>query len=150
MEEEDKVHGLLEIVPVEMRVKLLEEQEKSKLVEYADLKEEMLHRVDTQVENRGNTKVGWVGMEDQWDETWDGQDNQQEESEDWTGESWEQSGWIGAAYNPAKGTGKGKGGKGKGKGKGDNNCKNNAGWKHPKGRGKGEGTGYDQKGGGKK
>ena len=154
MEEEDKVHGLLEIVPVEMRVKLLEEQEKGKFVEYEDLKEEILYRVETQVENKGNKKLGWVGVEDEWDESWDDQEQRQDESEDWTGESWEQSGWIGAAYNPAKGTGKGKGGKGKdgkgkGKGKGDNGGKNNGGWKDPKGKGKGKGAGYDPKGGGR-
>ena len=80
MEEEDKVHGLLEIVPADMRVKLLEEQEKGKFVDYEDLKEEILYRVETQVENRGAKKVGWVGMDDEWSETWEGAEYQEEEA----------------------------------------------------------------------
>ena len=51
MDDEDKVHGLLEMLPSDLRVKMLEEQEKGKLATYADLKEEVLYRIEVRAES---------------------------------------------------------------------------------------------------
>ena len=153
MDEEDRVHGLLEIVPTEMRVKLLEEQEKGKYVDYDDLKEEILYRVETHCENKGGKKLGWVGKEDVedeenpdvWtDEQWGAYIGQcvntaYEQGEGygtWTDEQWNNymGQCINAAYNPSKGAGKGTG---KSKGKGSDKLGKGQG-KTPKGGGKGD------------
>ena len=52
MEEAGKVHGLLEIVPVDLRLNMLEEQEKGKFIHCEDLKKEVLYRFETQLESR--------------------------------------------------------------------------------------------------
>ena len=46
MSEDDRVHGLLEIIPADLRVKLLEDPEKGKIVDYDDLTEEIIYRAE--------------------------------------------------------------------------------------------------------
>ena len=60
MEDEDKVHGLLEILPADLRVKMLEEQEKGKLSTYEDLKEEVLYRVEVRAGNLPPKRINSV------------------------------------------------------------------------------------------
>ena len=70
-------YGLLEILPADLRVKLLEEQEKGKLSTYEDLKEEVLYRVEVRAENLPVKKINAVpggeekeegAQEQSWDE----------------------------------------------------------------------------------
>ena len=53
MSEDDRVHGLLEIIPADLRVMFLDEQEKGKSVDYDYLREEIPYRVETHNKHKG-------------------------------------------------------------------------------------------------
>ena len=75
MDEEDRIHGLLEIVPTELRLNFLEEQEKGNFNDYWELKEDMQYRVTAHNENRGTAAKRGNGVA--WEE------DLGEQGEDW-------------------------------------------------------------------
>ena len=92
MDDDDKVRGLLEILPADLRVKMLEEQEKGKLGTYEDLKEESLYRIEVRAENLPMKKINAVpegeeGEEGAQERSWDEYDTDEYGIQ-----------WINAAY----------------------------------------------------
>ena len=91
MSEDDRVHGLLEIIPADLRVKLLEEQEKGKFVEYDDLREEIVYRVETHNEHKGGKKINLVRGEQEQEECSEEEWKEWNEWSEWNqGEEWQE------------------------------------------------------------
>ena len=64
MEEEDRIHGLLEIVPTDLRVKLLEEQERAILKSTATSAKQIFYRLETQNENKRGQRINQIEEHD--------------------------------------------------------------------------------------
>ena len=104
---QDQHHRLLTICPPEIRRIILRDFDEDDFVDYKSLKQEILDRVNQELEDvQGKPAINGV------EERKEGEGHTEEHQEEWKEE------WNYPEVNGVKGKGKGKGKKGDGKGKG--------------------------------